>query len=187
MIKIKALNDGSDSSDSSDDEFQVTREAEEEGLNKLYLNALKAASDGNTDGAIELLEELKEELETDMPKVKDVHLLKRLKYLTYKNLGLFKNDLNLILDALELDDNDCNLWITAGKSIWTVYPFFLMIPIFRPKKQRKVGLPTGQVLLRVGLQIQSEQLHCDRQFDGHLFCAQRSLQLRQHVFASIGN
>lgn len=116
MIKIKALNEKSDSSDTSDSECRhVTREAEEEGLNKLYMDALKAASENDTDGAIQLLNELKHEIEVEKPKVKDAMLLKRLKYLTYKNLGLLKDDLNLILDALDLDDSDFNLWITAGR------------------------------------------------------------------------
>ena len=115
MIKIKALNDDLDSSDSLDSEYQITREAEEESLNKIYMNALKSASNGDTDGAIKLLQELKQELETEIPKVKDAILLRRLKYVTYKNLGLLKNDLDLILDALDIDDSDFNLWVTAGK------------------------------------------------------------------------
>ncbi|OTF74003.1 hypothetical protein BLA29_012489, partial [Euroglyphus maynei] len=49
------------------------------------------------------------------PKIKDPFLLKRLKYLTYKNLGLFKDDLDYLLDALEIDDTDINLWLTCGR------------------------------------------------------------------------
>lgn len=114
MIKIKALNDSSESSDSSDSDCFLTREAEEQELNELYNNALQNATEGKLSVAIKLLEQLKSELESDIPKVRDAFLLKRLKYLTYKNLGLFQNNLNLILDAIELDDSDINLWIIAG-------------------------------------------------------------------------
>lgn len=115
MIKIKALNDGPSSDSDSESEYQVTREAEEENLNQQYLIALKAASDGNVEEAKRLFEILKQELEIeDKPKVKDALLLKRLKYLTYKNLGLLFNDINMILNALDLDGSDFNLWITAG-------------------------------------------------------------------------
>ncbi|KAH9491103.1 Calcineurin-binding protein cabin-1 [Dermatophagoides farinae] len=118
MLRIKALNDNqSESSNSSDDsDYQTTKEAEEEELNDLYINALKYAANGNVDEAENLLLQLKEELEIDNPpKIKDAFLLKRLKYLTYKNLGLFKNDLNYIFDALEIDDTDINLWLTCGR------------------------------------------------------------------------
>lgn len=119
MIRIKALNDGSDSSEDSSSECkQVTREAEEEGLNKLYTSALKDAAEEKYETAIEKLHTLKKELENETPKVKDALLRNRLKYLTYKNLGLFSNDLDLLLDALELDGSDQNLWITTGNIVW---------------------------------------------------------------------
>lgn len=126
MIKIKALNDGPSSDSDSESEYQVTREAEEENLNQQYLIALKAASDGNVEEAKRLFEILKQELEIeDKPKVKDALLLKRLKYLTYKNLGLLFNDINMILNALDLDGSDFNLWITAGRKSKDKKDFFL--------------------------------------------------------------
>ena len=115
MIKIKALNDVIESDDSSDSELQkITREAEEESLNARYLHALETASKGDVADAIKQLEALKADLDVECPKVKNVALLKRLRYVTYKNLGLLSNDLNFIFDALEVDDSDFNLWITAG-------------------------------------------------------------------------
>ena len=85
MIRLKALNDSSDSLDSSDEDCQVTREVEEEKLNKLYMSALKFASEGNTEEAINTFDILKHELESNVLKVKDAILLSKLKYLTYKN------------------------------------------------------------------------------------------------------
>lgn len=120
MIRIRALNDSTDSSDSQDSDYQVTREVEEEKLNGLYMSALKFASAGDSENAIQTFEELKNELESDIGKIKDAILLSKLKYLTYKNLGLLKSDLNLLLDALEIDDSDLNLWITTGKMMMMV-------------------------------------------------------------------
>lgn len=157
MIKIKALNDDSDSSASSDSEYQVTREAEEEGLNKLYMNALKAASVGDNDDAIGLLQELKQELETDIPKVKDAILLKRLKYVTYKNLGLLKNDLDLILDALDTDDSDFNLWITAGKFlvnfVFIYFIYLICLLCFRQNVQGKTKFSSIQILFWISIPL----------------------------------
>lgn len=126
MIRIKALNDGSDSSDDSGSELkQVTREAEEEGLNKLYTSALKDASENKIESAIEKLHLLKSELENETPKVKDAVLRNRLKYLTYKHLGLFSNDLDLLFDALELDGSDQNLWINTGRKYNEMMSFLM--------------------------------------------------------------
>nr|XP_027203687.1 uncharacterized protein LOC113797495 [Dermatophagoides pteronyssinus] len=129
MKRIKALNDNeSESSDNStdDSDYQTTKEAEEEELNDLYINALRLAANGNIIDAENLLLRLKEELECDdQPKIKDPYLLKRLKYLTYKNLGLFKNNLDYILDALEIDNTDINLWLTCGRKSRNQRNYFL--------------------------------------------------------------
>lgn len=114
MIKIKALNDSLDGSASSDGDYQVTREVEEEELNKLYTDALKHASSGETEKAIELLEKLKAELEDENPKIKEASLLAKLRYLTHKNLGIIKNDIDHLLDALNIDDTDITMWLRVG-------------------------------------------------------------------------
>lgn len=116
MITIKALNEeGSDSSDSQSQSVGITREAQEEGLNQMYSDALKSLSSGDEDSARQILMKLNDHLNSKTINQK-VPLVHQLKYLTLKNLGLIckKNSINYLLDALEIDPSDVTIWLKTG-------------------------------------------------------------------------
>ncbi|XP_053207626.1 calcineurin-binding protein cabin-1-like [Panonychus citri] len=117
MIRIKALNEDVDTSDSETEEPEnglLTREAQEENLQQLYCEALKLVDSDKEQAKSELISLLDtlDEFDESSGLTNIVHL----KYLSLKNLGLlFPDNLNYFLDALAIDGGDVTLWIETGR------------------------------------------------------------------------
>ena len=130
MIKIKALNESSSTSDEECDgsnQGVMTKEAQEENFRSLYSNALqvmKSDKEKAKNEFIKLYSLLKETKKEDR-----FSNVETIKYLTLKNLGnICTNNLDYLLDALEIDERDVTLWIETGKR--ALYEF-LNFPLAR--------------------------------------------------------
>lgn len=118
-MKIKALNelDTSDSSSeqsSSDDKRQqkLTKEATEEQYFEKYRLALIAIQESKESQALDMLEELNDELDV---LESDCDTLKQLRFSVLKNLGnLDQEQIDHYIEALDIDSSDINLWIKTG-------------------------------------------------------------------------
>ncbi|XP_054155601.1 calcineurin-binding protein cabin-1-like [Oppia nitens] len=122
MIKFKALNESEPSSDSEISQtLVVTREAHEENLLAIYDEAIRTLSAGDDVAAKQMLLKLNDSLaaagcgKTGHQKLSSEAIYHKLRYSTFKNLGLITGDLNYYLEALELDATDVTLWLKTGR------------------------------------------------------------------------
>jgi hypothetical protein len=118
MLRIKALNESSSESGSSDSsnssEVHLSREAQEQHLHFLYQEALQFLKNGQDIKAKENLISLLEKLK-NVPEDQPFTSGEQLKFLACKNLGLIESsDIDYFLDALGIDASDVNLWIKTG-------------------------------------------------------------------------
>lgn len=118
-MKIRALNEpeisNTSSEQSSNDDRRQTKlskEATEEQYFERYRRALVAIQEAKDSEALELLDDLNEELNS---LDSECESLKQLRFSVLKNLGnLDHEQIDHFIEALEIDDSDINLWMKAG-------------------------------------------------------------------------
>ncbi|XP_055599565.1 calcineurin-binding protein cabin-1-like isoform X2 [Uranotaenia lowii] len=114
MLQIRALNDPEDSNSDTEEEPNVTGEAEETILISEYMRALNLKNSNDTENSLSLfLELLETEVLNKVVSNNDDNKLFLVKYNCYRNVGFLyqeigNNDLALqyLIDAVELDGTD---------------------------------------------------------------------------------